>query len=567
MRKLPVTLRWICILCLLPLAQPAGGGLVLTTDGKTYDGAAKVEDGDTIAVTPRGQTVPVRVGFDKLLSADLTDTPAELPRWTGRDIGQLITPGFSRFNDGTLLVRSAGADMADTSDQCHFVFKTLNGDGQIIARVRSVQQTDKRAIAGVMIRSTIHEGAACALAAVQAGGGTIAQSRTRQNASTAAVPGDELRTPGWVKLVRNGDELLSFCSSDGEQWTLIARDTLSLPRQVLIGLFVCARNANAVCAANFDHISFASRGQQDPTPAGVQLRDGTILAGNVTSQADTLVRLSSAQFNLSIPLAEVSRVLFSKLEPAQLADVPPGRGGVLLKNGDFFEGEILDINAQRIKVSSIIFGIRRFQPAECVALVYRELSPAPAPFVIALADQSLLRADQIGAAGGMLNVRLAGIGDISFPAAQVQSIKSAPARFKSLLDLRPELLPLDPARPAGFADDAPGRIAPKLLGQPAGRWLLLRPDATATFALDGAFSMIMLRFGVPDGAAASAQLRLNVIADSEPVYQSQIRASVDEPLEILLPIIGVKTLMFRVERLDAGAADTFGLVADPALIK
>ena len=69
-----------------------------------------------------------------------------------------VTPGRRVATSPVTLRYSAGADIFGSSDQFHFVYKQLSGDGQIVARVASVQNTNSRAKAGVMFRDTLAAG-------------------------------------------------------------------------------------------------------------------------------------------------------------------------------------------------------------------------------------------------------------------------------------------------------------------------------------------------------------------------------------------------------------------------
>ena len=62
--------------------------------------------------------------------------------WVEQDIGAVGQAGSGSFASGTFTVKGSGADIYGTSDQFHFVYQTLSGDGEIKARVVSVQNTN-----------------------------------------------------------------------------------------------------------------------------------------------------------------------------------------------------------------------------------------------------------------------------------------------------------------------------------------------------------------------------------------------------------------------------------------
>src|ERR1700733_10512162 len=80
--------------------------------------------------------------------------------WTGTDIGSVGVAGTDSYNSttGVYTIAGSGADIGGTADACHFVYQTLTADGELEARVASVQNTSSTAKAGVMIRQSTASG-------------------------------------------------------------------------------------------------------------------------------------------------------------------------------------------------------------------------------------------------------------------------------------------------------------------------------------------------------------------------------------------------------------------------
>lgn len=57
--------------------------------------------------------------------------------WQSTDVGAPLLPGTADYSasTGTVYIDGTGADILGKSDQFHYVWQTLNGDGTIIARV------------------------------------------------------------------------------------------------------------------------------------------------------------------------------------------------------------------------------------------------------------------------------------------------------------------------------------------------------------------------------------------------------------------------------------------------
>ena len=94
--------------------------------------------------------------FGALASDAAAQTPvADASGWFHADIGDVGQPGSATRSDDTFQVSGAGADIWGTADSFHFVFTSLEGDGDIYVSVRSESATHAFAKAGVMIRASL----------------------------------------------------------------------------------------------------------------------------------------------------------------------------------------------------------------------------------------------------------------------------------------------------------------------------------------------------------------------------------------------------------------------------
>ena len=133
-----------------------------------------------VAVTPGTPTPPAA-----------PPAPSVLPSgWSHQDVGNVGFTGDATFDSatGTFSVKGAGADAWGAADGLHFVSRPLAGDGYIIARVRSLQNTSASAKAGVMIRETLQDDSANAFMFVTPSKGTAFQQR-ETTAGVDAEPG------------------------------------------------------------------------------------------------------------------------------------------------------------------------------------------------------------------------------------------------------------------------------------------------------------------------------------------------------------------------------------------
>lgn len=190
--------------------------------------------------------------------------------WQNRDIGSVAIAGSASYSGGTFTVRGAGSDIWNTLDEFHYAYQTLNGDGTIIARVASVQNTNVWAKAGVMIRDGLSDAARHAMMVVTPGSGSSFQRRTAVGGASTNTQGPVVVSPYWVRLVRTGSTLTGSISSDGASWTTIGSDTIALGTSAMVGLAVTSHDDTQLCTATFTNVSISGVGfRQDPGPDGI----------------------------------------------------------------------------------------------------------------------------------------------------------------------------------------------------------------------------------------------------------------------------------------------------------
>ena len=103
------------------------------------------------------------------------------------DIGSPSPTGSGSYNSSsdTYTVAGGGADIWGNSDQFHFLSQSFSGNGTIIARVESVQNTNASAKGGVMFRDSTAANAAYAFAWVKPNGNVVFETRSANGASSS----------------------------------------------------------------------------------------------------------------------------------------------------------------------------------------------------------------------------------------------------------------------------------------------------------------------------------------------------------------------------------------------
>ncbi|RRR97394.1 PQQ-dependent sugar dehydrogenase [Glycomyces terrestris] len=182
------------------------------------------------------------------------------PELTCADVGDPALAGSAAFGpDGSVALTGAGDDVWGDADQFHYCYRELAGDGEIIARVASLEHTNDWAKAGVMVKSGPTEGAAYAAAMA-----TAAEGVHFQTAFDRDVDGPAAAAPVWLRLVRDGDTVTAYHSADGASWEPFASAAVVGP--ATIGLFVTSHDGSALSTAVFDSVVVRDTAPAVPEP-------------------------------------------------------------------------------------------------------------------------------------------------------------------------------------------------------------------------------------------------------------------------------------------------------------
>ncbi|HON90200.1 MAG TPA: discoidin domain-containing protein [Sedimentisphaerales bacterium] len=199
-----------------------------------------------------------------LSEAELTFGTAQ--NWTSNGADSFVLwfrgrpPAFAEVGNGNIIMNGIGADIWGTSDAFRLAYKTLNGDGTIVARVESLFNSNTWAKGGVMIRQSTEPGSVHAFMPITPGGGNGASFQHRLTAAGTSTNNDNagavVAAPYWVKLERKGNAFSGFISPDGVTWTQLGTaQTIPMTGPVLIGLALCSHDAAVATAAEFSNVS------------------------------------------------------------------------------------------------------------------------------------------------------------------------------------------------------------------------------------------------------------------------------------------------------------------------
>ncbi len=189
-------------------------------------------------------------------SAEVAVARAPFP-WKNADIGSVGLAGSLTVSDeGIFTAYGAGKTVGGTNDSFNFTYKTMKGNGTLVARLARARQNNNSK-AGIMMCETLGTAPKAVCLAYDFNGiwnRAMLCARTTAGAfgswSSSSVTG----VPVWFKLARSGNTFTGYASADGTNWTTFASRTVAMSNTLYAGLVDCANNTG-LCEATFDNVS------------------------------------------------------------------------------------------------------------------------------------------------------------------------------------------------------------------------------------------------------------------------------------------------------------------------
>ncbi len=192
--------------------------------------------------------------------------------WTAYGADTLVlyvqgrAPAFLETADGQIIMNAIGSDIWDAADEFRFAYKSLSGNGSILARVDRLLDSNAWAKAGVMIRETLEPGSKHAMVVVTPSNGISFQRRPETDAASENTDAPGFAAPHWVKLTRSGNVFTAQRSADGITWIDIPPTSpveIPMAANVHIGLALTSHDTGVSTAAEFSGVA-ASGGVSGP---------------------------------------------------------------------------------------------------------------------------------------------------------------------------------------------------------------------------------------------------------------------------------------------------------------
>jgi regulation of enolase protein 1 (concanavalin A-like superfamily) len=210
-----------------------------------------------LAVTSHNNSTLAAATFDNVsVTPAVGGPPPGLPTgWAHQDIGSVAAAGSTGYNNGLFTMTGSGTDIWGTADEFQFAYRSVTGDGTIVAHVQSLQDLDRWTKAGVMIRASLAPGSRQAMMIVSPEKGSAFQRRIADNGDSVNTAGPFVAAPAWVRLQRTGSLITASISMDGTNWTVVDTDTIDMPATVFVGLPLTSHNNGALATATMDNVT------------------------------------------------------------------------------------------------------------------------------------------------------------------------------------------------------------------------------------------------------------------------------------------------------------------------
>ncbi len=173
-------------------------------------------------------------------------------------VGPVTAVGSATFDaaSGRLTLKGNGDDIWASADTFQYAHQAIEGNFEIIARCTKLGGLIPSGKVGIMIRNDFTRESIHAMAAVRLESKVQFVSRKERGKATTAVTIENRKLPIWLKLVRTGEIITGFESTDGQSWNKTGEETLTgLGGIALVGLVVCTHQVGAIGTAEFDNIS------------------------------------------------------------------------------------------------------------------------------------------------------------------------------------------------------------------------------------------------------------------------------------------------------------------------
>lgn len=201
-------------------------------------------------------------GNESIVSNETTVTPT-FGMWKSVDVGPVALFGSIEDLGASVAVEGGGLDSNEgTVDSLRYSYLAVSGDSEILARISAIDSESNFAFAGVMLRESLDPDAKMAFVEASPVGDVRFGSRLAAGAVKTSEGSDSVDAPYWARIVRSGDLVTGYWSSDGVTWTEIGSQQIEMQAEVLVGLAISSGESSSVARVTFDDVAVV--GAVDP---------------------------------------------------------------------------------------------------------------------------------------------------------------------------------------------------------------------------------------------------------------------------------------------------------------
>lgn len=176
------------------------------------------------------------------------------------DIGEVDAAGSATFANGIYEVKGSGADIWNSGDELHYVYKRIDGPFRISAKVDGFNETsiNEWSKVGLMVRENLSAGSANYLSLIR---GSDLQFTTQWRPSQGAASSNTGlvtvdQQDGQLEILRIGNTFQSYYR-DVNTGELVLNNSRSIDmaNEVLVGLAVTAHEDGSISVGTFENVT------------------------------------------------------------------------------------------------------------------------------------------------------------------------------------------------------------------------------------------------------------------------------------------------------------------------
>ncbi|HEY6508994.1 MAG TPA: hypothetical protein VIY56_13330, partial [Vicinamibacterales bacterium] len=134
-------------------------------------------------------------------------------------------------------------------EEVTFLYQSLAGDSEVIARVVSMTGGGLEGASGVSVRTALSPGAPAVTLWLTRSGRVNLESRQQAGGITSRQVLASIQQTVWLKLERRGNQVSAFHSTDGTQWTATGSAVLPPAASLFVGLVAGSQDSTSRVSA------------------------------------------------------------------------------------------------------------------------------------------------------------------------------------------------------------------------------------------------------------------------------------------------------------------------------